>query len=110
MGCAANSALTLMEASKHTDLIVPGTDVIEQELRGRAFSLGKICLDRDALVKTPESYSDRFFLRLLQNQVNKGFANAALEKGYFPVYAVDIAIEEMKSVYVNGNGTPNSGN
>jgi hypothetical protein len=96
MGCAANSALTLMEASKHTDLNVPGTDVIEQELRGRAFSLGKICLDRDALVKTPESYSDRFFLRLLQNQVNKGFANAALEKGYFPVYAVDIAIEEMK--------------
>jgi hypothetical protein len=95
-GCAANSALTLMEASKHTDLIVPNADVIEQELKGRSFNTGKVYLESDAKVQTPESYSEDFFVRLIQHQVSKGFSNAGLEKGCVPACAVHVGIEEMK--------------
>lgn len=95
-GCASNSALTLMNASKHTDLIVPPPDVIEQELKERSLRLGKIYFDSSASVQTPSKYPDDFFRRLIQQQVQKGFINAILERGSTPANVVDVVIEEMK--------------
>jgi hypothetical protein len=53
-------------------------------------------LESDAKVQTPESYSEDFFVRLIQHQVSKGFSNAGLEKGCVPACAVHVGIEEMK--------------
>jgi len=95
-GCASNGVLTLMHASKHTELIVPGSEAIQQEVAGRSFQPGKIYLDASALVKIPEGSADDFFLKLLRLQVEKGFTNADLQSGRTPAYAVNIVIEEMK--------------
>ena len=61
-GCATNSALTLMEASKHTEPILPAPDVIERELKWRAFNIRKVYLDSEARVQTIESYPEHFFI------------------------------------------------
>lgn len=94
--CAPNNALKLMEASKHTELFIPGPDVIEQEFKGRAFCVGRVYLDSGAKAQTPESYPEHSFLRLIRNQVVKGFSNAGLDKRCIPANVVDVAIEEMK--------------
>jgi hypothetical protein len=85
-----------MEASKHNEPLLPSQDVIEQELKGRAFKTGKVYLDSDAKVQTPESYPELFFVTLIRHQVNRGFTNANLDRGKIPAYEVDIVIEEMK--------------
>ncbi len=93
-GCA-NSVLTLMKVSQHEEPVVPNTRVVEQELKGRAFQVGKVYTDPTARCEIPVGYSDGFFAGLLRRQLEKGFANAAVTGGIDPARAVDIAIEEM---------------
>ena len=95
-GCASNSVLTLMDASKHGDIVVPNAGVIEQEFKGRAFRAGKTALDAGAAVRLPAGYADGFFRTLIQRQVEKGFRDAMLESGNAPASTVDIVVEEMK--------------
>lgn len=95
-GCATNSAITLMNASRHTDLIAPDSSVIEQKFKGQAFQLGKVYFDPLAVLQVPEHQPAEFFRRVMQRQVQKGFTNAALERGNIPANVVDIAIVEMK--------------
>jgi WD40 repeat protein len=95
-GCATNSALTLIKASQRNEPIIPSSVLIEQELKKRSFCVGKVYLDPEASLDTPEGIPQELFCILIWQQVKRGFTNAKLDKGNLPAYPVDIAIEQMK--------------
>lgn len=95
-GCASNSALTLLKASQRSEPIIPDSSVIEQELKGRAFYLGRVCFDLQAPLVAMKGIPEKTFPALVRQQVNKGFQQAWLNEGNLPAYPVDIAIEQIK--------------
>lgn len=95
-GCATNSALTLIKASQQSEPRIPDSSVIQQELKGRAFYLGKVYFDLQAPLIAMKGIPEKTFPALVRQQVNKGFQQARLVEGNLPAYPVDIAIEQIK--------------
>lgn len=94
--CATNSALSLIEASKSSDPVIPSKNVVTQELKGQAFKLGEIEFAHDAFIENMADLPDAAYPVLLRTQLQKAFLSAALNQGKQPVYSVDLVINQLK--------------
>lgn len=95
-GCATNSAITLMKASKHPGILMPDHEVVEKQIKGRSISVGGILIAPGAQVESTGKYPAELFRKLIGQQIRKGFLNAGLEKGVMPSLVVDVYIERMR--------------
>jgi hypothetical protein len=94
--CATNSALSLIEASKSLDTVIPGKEIVDHKLKGRAFKPGKVDYAQDAIVESMVDIPDEAYPILLQAQVQKAFLSVALDEGEQPAYPVSIVINRLK--------------
>jgi hypothetical protein len=99
-GCASN-AMTLMEYAGTQDAVIPSPATLQNELKGRAFEAGAVSVDLwprvgAGTLKLP----NEAYVRLLDDQLRKAFAAAALQEGTTPAYKVDAIIEVAK--FTNG--------
>ena len=96
-GCATNNALTLINASKTIEPQLPSATIVEADLAGRAFMLGRVYPD---LVKDdPKQHlnvSTASIARLFERTVRQAFKAAKLHKGNMPAYTVDFKIIDVK--------------
>lgn len=96
-GCATNSALTLIDASKTTKPELPSDSVVENELAGHAFTLGHVYPN---LVKDdPQerlNVSIASIATLFEHSVRQAFEAAKLGNGNMPAYTIDFAIIDVK--------------
>ncbi|MCX7771202.1 MAG: hypothetical protein N2202_09030 [Proteobacteria bacterium] len=94
-GCATTAERVIKAASD--DALLPDAYVINNELKERAFEIGKIYLDiRKDYPKSDHVLPDEAYIKLLRHQVGKAFSAAQLYKGNQPAYTINIAIEEMR--------------
>ena len=100
--CASNNALTLMEASKQQEPLIPDAEVVKQELKGRKLVLRYVYYDTDRGIHVPEELPQESYLILLQEQIQRGFSAASVDQGRLPAYVIDIAIEDLWYSRVKG--------
>jgi hypothetical protein len=96
-GCATNSAITLINASKKTEPQLPNSSVINTELKGRSFEIGNIYLDipnNDPKERLGIPGSD--IIDLLSKPLHQGFLSANLASGQKPSYSINVAVIEIK--------------
>lgn len=99
-GCTSN-AMTLIEYAGAQDAVIPSPAILRSELKGRAFEAGAVSVDYwprvgAGTLKLPEAA----YIRLLDDQLRKAFAAAALQEGSAPAYKVNAIIEVTK--FTNG--------
>lgn len=94
--CATNSALTLINASKQNDPMIPSSSIVHEEFKGTAFELRRIYYDLQSPIEGVDYLQDSMYPKLLRHQLNKGLLVAQVHKGNLPAYFVDIAIEKIK--------------
>jgi len=94
--CAANSALTLMNASAEDWTVAPARSIIQAHLEGQAIGLRTVYFDLDAPLVGPAAVKDEVYPRLLRDQLDKGFRGDGVDRGQAPGAVMDIAIERLK--------------
>lgn len=96
-GCATNSARTLIDASKTTEPQLPSASVVQKELAGHAFLLGRVYAD---LVKDDPhqrlNVSVASIAALFRRSLSQAFEAAKLGKGKMPPDTIDFAIIGVK--------------
>lgn len=94
-GCATTAERVIKSASDNA--LLPSGEIIQNELKQRAFEIGDIYLDiRTECPKSDHVLPDEAYIKLLRHQVEKAFITAQLQKGMLPAYVINIAIEEMR--------------
>ncbi|MFZ5658278.1 MAG: hypothetical protein ACOY5C_00290 [Pseudomonadota bacterium] len=82
--------------------VLPDKATVQNELQGRAFTLGRVYLDiTKPTDKSSHVLPDDAYVKLLRSQLETAFRNAGLSQGKQPAYSVDVAINEMR--FVNGS-------
>lgn len=95
-GCATTA---LVDGGRSA--VLPDKATVQNELQGRAFTLGRVYLDITRPTdKSSHVLPDDAYVKLLRSQLETAFRNAGLDQGRQPVYTVDVAINEMR--FVNG--------
>jgi hypothetical protein len=97
-GCAAPTAMSVINAAGAWDARVPDAATLEAELRARAFELGAVRVDRPADAPNGTlALRDDAYIRLLQQQLERAFDAARLGQGTRrPAYRVQVVIEVTK--------------
>ncbi len=96
-GCATNSVTTLINASKTTEPQLPSAAIVDSELKGRFFEVGRIYFDIAA--DDPKQRLDipsTEIIQLFERPLRQGFSAAKLTKGREPAYTVNVAIVDLK--------------
>jgi hypothetical protein len=95
-GCASNNVTTLLKASKQKDAVLPAAAVVQGQLKGRAFEVGRVAFDpREAEDKQGPDIPASAYVELLRAQLEKAFARAGLGTGSVPAYPVNVTIERV---------------
>lgn len=95
-GCAT-TAEKIIKAAAPDEAVLPSADIVQNELKQRAFEIGDIYLDiRTEHPKSDHVLPDEAYIKLLRHQVEKAFRVAQLCQGLQPAYTINIAIEEMR--------------
>ncbi|MEW5790631.1 MAG: hypothetical protein AB1790_03920 [Pseudomonadota bacterium] len=98
-GCATTA---LVNGGRNA--VLPDKATAQNELQGRAFTLGRVYLDiTKPTDKSSHVLPDEAYVKLLRSQLETAFRNAGLSQGRQPAYTVDVAINEMR--FVNGRLT-----
>lgn len=96
-GCATNSVTTLINASKKIEPQLPSAAIVNGELKGRSFEVGRIYFDivnDDPTQRLGISSAD--ITTLFERPLRQGFAAANLSSGTEPAYTVNVAIVDVK--------------
>lgn len=98
-GCATNNAttLTLINASKKTEPLLPSAAIVDSELKGRSLEVGRIYFDIvNDDPKQRLDISSKDIESLFDRPLRQGFAAAKLVSGKEPAYTVNVAIVDVK--------------
>ncbi|WP_418128001.1 hypothetical protein RG903_05010 [Thermithiobacillus tepidarius DSM 3134] len=91
--------------------VLPDKATVQNELQGRAFTLGRVYLDiTKPTDKSSHVLPDDAYVKLLRSQLETAFRNAGLSQGKQPAYTVDVAINEFRfiegySAFLSSAGT-----